>query len=448
MMRLRRAGLANRGKKALAMVFVVVATFVATSMASVSSAHSGQTFEVNNVGDPAEGDPNFGVCNVQICTLRTAIIAANNHPGPDTIDFNIPNPETRHIAPESELPAITEAVTIDGYSQLFTRPNTRPVGFDGRIDVQLVGSKTDSGEDGLVINADGVTMRGLAIHSFRGGSGIKIRGSRNTIEGNFIGTDRLGGRDGQGNVDGVFILDGQNNTIGGNTPAARNVISGNQQSGVEFFGTSLGTEANKVQNNYIGTDKFGTGALGNGAGGVEMRDSTFNVVGGTGEGEGNIIAFNAGDGVSIRSGNNIFADSGNSIRSNSIYSNGDLGIDLRQDGPTANDPLDPDEGENGLQNSPKITSAITTSGTTTIKGRLNSVPNKFFLIDVYANPSGGDEGKKFLGQKAITTNADGVRSFTLTPAQAVAAGQVITATATDQGRNTSEFSTPRTVVAQ
>jgi hypothetical protein len=34
-----------------------------------------------DTGDPLEGDPNFGVCNVNFCTLRTAIIVANNHPG-------------------------------------------------------------------------------------------------------------------------------------------------------------------------------------------------------------------------------------------------------------------------------------------------------------------------------------------------------------------------------
>ena len=62
-------------------------------------------------------------------------------------------------------------------------------------------------------------------------------------------------------------------------------------------------------------------------------------------------------------------------------------------------------------------------------------------------PHGDHLAKQFLGQKTITTNADGIRSFTLTPAQAVAAGQTVTATATDQGRNTSEFSAPTTVVS-
>lgn len=90
---------------------------------------------------------------------------------------------------------------------------------------------------------------------------------------------------------------------------------------------------------------------------------------------------------------------------------------------------------------------MTSGGASTVKGRLNSTPNKTFLIEFYSDPS-GDEGKKVLGQKAVTTNADGLATFPFAPSKAVPAGQRITATATDAGRNTSEFSAPRTVVAK
>ena len=90
---------------------------------------------------------------------------------------------------------------------------------------------------------------------------------------------------------------------------------------------------------------------------------------------------------------------------------------------------------------------MTSGGASTVKGRLNSTPNKTFLIEFYSNLP-DDEGKKVLGQKALTTNADGLANFTFAPSQAVPAGQGITATATDAGRNTSEFSAPRTVVAK
>jgi hypothetical protein len=312
--------------------------------------------------------------------------------------------------------------------------------------IELDGVNAGAAATGLRIEADDVTVRGFIIQRF-GDAGVSINGDVNRVEGNFIGTDPTGRGVGPGNAEaGVSIFGGERNTVGGNTPAARNLISANGGAGVELFGPSLGTRANKVQNNYIGTDKFGTGALANGFGGVFVVDSSGNTIGG-GAAEANVIAFNEGDGVALRSLNNTFADTGNAILTNSIYSNEDLGIDLHQDGPTANDPGDPDSGENDLQNRPALTSAVTSGGGSNVKGRLNSTPDKTFLIEFYSNPS-GDEGKKVLGQKAVTTNADGLASFAFAPSQAVPAGQRITATATDAGRNTSEFSAPRTVVAK
>jgi hypothetical protein len=123
-----------------------------------------------------------------------------------------------------------------------------------------------------------------------------------------------------------------------------------------------------------------------------------------------------------------------------------LGIDLNNDGATANDSQDLDTGPNNLQNKPVISSAKTTGGTTTIKGKLNSTPGTTFKVQFFSNPSGTDEGKEFLGAKNVTTGADGKANFTKT-VQKVSTGRAITATATDPGSNTSEFSAPKAVVA-
>ena len=136
---------------------------------------------------------------------------------------------------------------------------------------------------------------------------------------------------------------------------------------------------------------------------------------------------------------------GNRILSNSIFSNGAIGIDLNADGPTANDLGDADIGPNTLQNKPVVTSASAFGGQATIKGRLSSTPEEDFTIEIFSNPSGTDQGKKFLGQRAVSTGSDGKATFTLT--KDVPVGLNITATATDAAGNTSEFSSPRTVVS-
>jgi hypothetical protein len=113
-------------------------------------------------------------------------------------------------------------------------------------------------------------------------------------------------------------------------------------------------------------------------------------------------------------------------------------------GNTENDENDPDTGPNSLQNKPELTTAETSGGKTTIEGKLNSRPNRTFVIRFFSNPGGPPpEGTKFIGQKSVTTNAKGTVSFEFQPAQAVPASQTVTATATNSGGNTSEFSAPK-----
>ena len=69
------------------------------------------------------------------------------------------------------------------------------------------------------------------------------------------------------------------------------------------------------------------------------------------------------------------------------------------------------------------------------------------MVRFFSNPSGTDEGKTFIGQKSVTTDASGNATFTFSSAQKVGLGRTVTATATSQAGNTSEFSAPRTVVA-
>ncbi|MEK6285861.1 MAG: HYR domain-containing protein [Acidobacteriota bacterium] len=276
-------------------------------------------------------------------------------------------------------------------------------------------------------------------------AGILIVGSGATgtqVKGNFIGTD-VTGAVGLGNTQhGVNIFNGAaNNRIGGAIVAERNVISGNGFHGVSINASS----SNTVQGNFIGTDATGTAALGNALNGVIIGATvpitpTNNLIGGTGSGEGNVIAFNALNGVLLFPP----AGSSNPILSNAIFSNNGLGIDLGDNGVTPNDPCDVDTGPNNLQNFPVLTSAFASiGGVTTIEGTLNGTANTTFTIQFFSNsdcdPSGFGEGQTLIGSRTVTTDATCNASFKFTTNQPVA-GQVFTATATDSAGNTSEFS--------
>lgn len=472
------------------------------------------TFTVNSTEDEADNNVSDGKCftgtvlsGTELCTLRAAIQQANATQGADQINFGIvPATSIRcdqttkvcTISPSSELPDITEAVTIDGYTQEGARPNTLANGTNAALKVELSGASAGTSGVGLTINASNSTVRGLVINSWSP-RGVQISGSGatgNKIQGNFIGTDPAGAQD-LGNGYGV-VIESANNTVGGTALSARNLISGNDygmvisgsgntvqgnligtdKTGTKDLGNGFGVNAtssnnviggtvpaarnlisgngygvtisdpgNRVQGNFIGTKADGVGALGNSEHGVSISDPN-NTIGGAVSAR-NVIAFNGGDGVSVFTSDDIR----NRILSNSIYNNGELGIDLfGNDGVTANDngpPPDADAGANNLQNFPVISEARTSEGSTTVRGSLKSTPKRTFTLQFFSSPfrdaSGFGEGKTFLDQKTVTTDVNGNVSFTFTLARTAPGGQSVTATATDPGGNTSEYSKARQV---
>jgi Bacterial Ig-like domain (group 3)/Right handed beta helix region/Bacterial Ig-like domain len=145
------------------------------------------------------------------------------------------------------------------------------------------------------------------------GAGVDIEGtSGNLVVGNFLGTAATGTKALAGGTDAMGVLmaaGAYNNTVGGTTPAARNLISGNTGSGVQIGATSdtIDTWANLVAGNYIGTDVTGMLPLGNGAGsspagdGVDLIgvNSIGNTIGGSAAAAGNLISANAYDGIYV-----------------------------------------------------------------------------------------------------------------------------------------------------
>ena len=176
---------------------------------------------------------------------------------------------------------------------------------------------------------------------------------------------------------GVFVaLPGERRTLIGTNgdgmadDAERNVISGNA-TGIFSQGGQ-----NQVTGNFIGLGANGN-PLGNTDYGLFISAGHFNRIGGEGP-LANTIAFNGADGIRL---DRSFAMN-NSLRGNSIYSNGRLGIDLGADvtGVTPNDVGDGDGGSNNSQNYPVLTE-VSGGNATRVEGSLNSLAGTSFIID-------------------------------------------------------------------
>lgn len=131
-----------------------------------------------------------------------------------------------------------------------------------------------------------------------------------------------------------------------------------------------------MEGNLIGTKRDGISGMGNTEEGVEVSNSDDNTIGGTTASVvNNTVAFNRSEGVGF-----VGSATGNRILGNSIFFNASLGINLGDDGRTDNDDGDTDLGTNDLQNFPVLTSARTQKERITVKGNLNSIPQKAFTI--------------------------------------------------------------------
>ena len=160
--------------------------------------------------------------------------------------------------------------------------------------------------------------------------GIEITGNLatdNQISGNFVGTDISGTADLGNADDGVEISSGaDDNRVGGTASGARNLISGNGGDGVQIIG-GLAATGNEVLGNFVGTSITGNTALGNSGDGVHISQAEDTIIGGTVAAARNVISGNGGDGVVLFGGD----ATGNKVQGNRIGTNaagtGDLGND-------------------------------------------------------------------------------------------------------------------------
>ena len=128
--------------------------------------------------------------------------------------------------------------------------------------------------------------------SGNGGGGVDASSAGAVVQGNYIGTDATGTANLPNGV-GVQVR-GADVVLGGTTPEARNLISGNSIGvRLDFF---INNPSVTFKGNYIGTDVTGTRPLGNGLG---VYSSGQGVVGGTEPGAGNLISGNIGAGIQL-----------------------------------------------------------------------------------------------------------------------------------------------------
>ena len=109
--------------------------------------------------------------------------------------------------------------------------------------------------------------------------------TRNWIEGNYVGIDAAG-TTAIPNQDSGIVLDigATNNIIGGTSPEADNVISGNARDGIAVYDSS-----NVISGNFIGTSADGTAAVNNGWSGIAVASASDTVIGGTNPESRNVI---------------------------------------------------------------------------------------------------------------------------------------------------------------
>ena len=299
---------------------------LATGLAVSATTAEAANFAVNNTNSSGAG------------SLRSAINAAEGTAAADTITFSIPGAGPHTITPATPLPTITRPLKIRGYSE----PGATAATANSSAVIMIVIDAVNVAR-GLDIGGDDIEVRGLNIQRAQG-TGVFVEGRDNVVAGNFIGTG-VAGLVARPNGDYGVEVHGQDNLIGGILPEERNVISGNglaevyldngsghvvqgnrigigaggandlgNQTGVlvesdgneildnlisgELNGVNVYSDENVLQGNLIGTNAAGDAEVGNFVG-VNVIGGDGNQIGGTGEGEGNVISGNEASGLQL-----------------------------------------------------------------------------------------------------------------------------------------------------
>jgi CSLREA domain-containing protein len=392
---------------------------------------SSATFHGNYIGVDVTGTHRIGTPTTAISTSGLVVIGGPG-PGEGNLVVN----------------ASSDTISLSGGSDGSVVQGNR-VGTDATGTVVL-----GAGSDGIAVFSTDVLIGGTAgvtpggpctgacnLVAGAGSQGIELNGSarRTVVQGNFVGTD-VSGSMALGNANGGVLVRDDPALVGGNVPEAANLLSGNRAYGLSINDTTSQGPI-RVIGNLIGVAADGVSPLPNGLGeapdaGVDVTGAGELFIGGVAPGEGNRIAHNR-VGVLHRG---LFAEPPD-VRGNAIFDNDELGIDLYDDGVTAND----DAESIPYTNQPVIEAAMTQQGQTRVSGSVTLATADSGVVDVYGDAecdaSGHGEGAVYLGSVDVGAGGGG---FELLLPASVAVGSAVSATATSS-RGTSEFSACATV---
>ncbi len=275
------------------------------------------------------------------CTLRAAIEEANALAGTDSIVFTIPGGGTHTISPTSNMPPISDAVSIDGTTQSSSSCGNLWAGTTRTLNIIIDGGNART--QGLSTIVSNSTIKGISFINFPtnatvigiGGSGSNTTVACNNINGGQIGISAQsvsgltigGSAAGDGNVIGDLLVDGINfgtdvtgSTVEGNfvgvdiagTTAhstedgiwlgggsTGNIIRHNLSSGNTHWGIDVAASDNTIVGNYVGVNRLGTAAIPNQNDGIKIFDSDGNTIGGEALEDRNVISGNKNSGIGI-----------------------------------------------------------------------------------------------------------------------------------------------------
>ena len=401
--------------------------------------------------------------------------------GPHIIVFNIPTDDTGYLVATLEgrtahfwkiklnnanlIDLRYESIFINGSSQATYSGDINPFGPE----IEISGEDVTSGNLITISFANRCTIEGVAITKGPS-SGVLINACNlSEIIGCYIGLFATGEAAAANGGYGVSINSGNDNLIGGNSSALRNVISGNTNHGIYLLTSSTTT----IKGNYIGTNWNGTTNVANVGSGIYIDNYSTNTIGGSGAGEANYISGNTQNGIVITGtsayGNTILGNYIGISTTEASLANNDNGI-LLQSGAYSNiigaNNRIANNGDDGVevngastirnritQNSIYLNTGLginlvsggnaDLSATTITTAEYYSYSSQTYVngtgaasrtIEIFRSEGAG-EGRTYLGNTVSNTSGEWA---------AYVSGLVtdeITATSTDSNGNTSEFAT-------